>query len=572
MTVTAWDRVKRTWEQADSFARSMVSRGVSGHSVDEETLHLRQVSCGILPDSAPCPLLRKHEDGTHHCSGCGCPKSGLSRLDGEGYTKLHYPFLKCPLKRPGFSNHEQGVFEQCFVINLARRPERLAAFRERMAAVVWPFPHPEVWSAVDGLRVGAPHWWAQGKGAWGCYQSHMRIIEHCLNNDVGSVLILEDDVVFHEDLAERWNAFYEKLPQDWEQLYLGGQHFKRAQGEPEDINEQVCIPYNVQRTHAYALRGEGLRKAYAHLLDTASWEPRHHIDHRFGVMHMRRSIQVYAPRVWMAGQEAGLSDIANKERSRMFWSDEGRRKTRVEQRRRVVQTDRVLDLKERIRERAAEKVIVAVLGPFRHGTSAVTGAIVSAGAHPGHRCIAPNKHNPKGFFEATMLQRTCQQMFPEPRLECAVTNREERLLRLGDWLNTQLDVPNHIIVGKHPDLCFLVDELNEMWPGVRFVSMYRNLDIAARSLNKIPPWSGYRAQYNEDIARDCIYRLHATREKSLAKLEENDEGGRVLRLQYDDMVNDPGGTLMPMLRFLGWDLAQYEAAVAFIDPALRREG
>ena len=90
-----------------------------------------------------------------------------------------------------------NIFERVYVINLSRRQERLEAFYQKVP-VDWPFKQPEQYTAIDGGLVSPPDWWDGGGGAWGCYKAHLRILEDCLNNEIYSVLILEDDAVYDE--------------------------------------------------------------------------------------------------------------------------------------------------------------------------------------------------------------------------------------------------------------------------------------------------------------------------------------------------------------------------------------
>jgi GR25 family glycosyltransferase involved in LPS biosynthesis len=102
--------------------------------------------------------------------------------------------------------------------NLKRRPDRLKAFFDQLEEVGWPFPWPEVWDAVDGGsgKVPCPAEFTQGGGAWGCRQSHVAILEHCLMNDIGSVLVLEDDAFLRDNFLDDLKAFMAKVPDDWE--------------------------------------------------------------------------------------------------------------------------------------------------------------------------------------------------------------------------------------------------------------------------------------------------------------------------------------------------------------------
>jgi GR25 family glycosyltransferase involved in LPS biosynthesis len=65
------------------------------------------------------------------------------------------------------------------------------------------------------LRVG---------GEVGCWLSHKRVLKHLHNLNVGpdyGHLILEDDVVIPTDFTARWNRLRDKIPSDWDVVYLG---------------------------------------------------------------------------------------------------------------------------------------------------------------------------------------------------------------------------------------------------------------------------------------------------------------------------------------------------------------
>jgi len=113
-------------------------------------------------------------------------------------------------------------FERALVINLARRTDRWEQFASSLPAD-WPFELPERFSAVDGHAVGRAASWNSGGGAWGCYRSHLAILEKCLSEKVGSVLILEDDAICGEGFANQAEQFILHLPKDWNFIYFGGQ-------------------------------------------------------------------------------------------------------------------------------------------------------------------------------------------------------------------------------------------------------------------------------------------------------------------------------------------------------------
>lgn len=207
------------------------------------------------------------------------------------------------------------MWDRIVVISLRRRPERLAAFAERITAA-WPGVAYEVFPAYDGEEFRRPPGWKSRPGAWGCYLSHQAVIYQTLVDCVESVLIFEDDVTFAPGFAERMAAL--KIPRDCEQLYLGGEHLH----QPEPAVDGFARGRNVNRTHSYGLIGRhGMEIIRDHLRwDPKTWTRKHHVDHHYGILHEQRRIGVYAVTPWLCGQAAGLSDVDNVNRPDRMWS------------------------------------------------------------------------------------------------------------------------------------------------------------------------------------------------------------------------------------------------------------
>lgn len=77
---------------------------------------------------------------------------------------------------------------------------------------------------------------------------------------MNSILLLEDDAVFNKRFTEKVTSFFNAVPNDWGIVYLGGQHLFVKASPPQVINEHVLSPYNINRTHAFGLRGQALKK------------------------------------------------------------------------------------------------------------------------------------------------------------------------------------------------------------------------------------------------------------------------------------------------------------------------
>lgn len=220
-------------------------------------------------------------------------------------------------------------FDRVVVINLDRRPERLAAFRAQgplfgdhpPASLSGLFWRAERFTAIDGQKVPKPAWFPFSDGAWGCTQSHLRVYEQALNH-CQDVFIFEDDAVFVPDVAERLPQFLDAVPGNWDMVYLGGCHHLSATNPPLPVNEQVLRAKSVGCCTAYGIRYEFLRKVYPLLLEALHSQGQAHvIDHlwwRLQVAHPEW--KVFCPSTWLCGQAAGPSDVDGQAHDRpRFW-------------------------------------------------------------------------------------------------------------------------------------------------------------------------------------------------------------------------------------------------------------
>ncbi len=215
-------------------------------------------------------------------------------------------------------------FDKVVVINCPHRPDRRERVMEHLAAFA-DTGKVLVLRGVVGDWTTAPADWRAGRGAWGCLRSHQLALEEFLHERdaeghmvLESMLVLEDDVVFAADALERLAAFMDAVPKGWGQIYLGGQH----RAKPTAASPGVVVGHRVNRTHAYAVSSVAAQQMYRHISYASDYRgTENHIDHQLELAHERRDWPVYCIDPWIAGQEAGSSNVSGKTNGRTFFDN-----------------------------------------------------------------------------------------------------------------------------------------------------------------------------------------------------------------------------------------------------------
>lgn len=410
-------------------------------------------------------------------------------------------------------------FNRVVVISLARRPDRLAGFLSRVPAD-FPFGRVDHFEAIDGKSAKPPAWWKQGRGAWGCYRSHLRIIEDALQRGDERLIVFEDDATFCDDFSEKALRYFTSLPGGWKQAYLGGQHLVR----PVAIrgNEEVLRAQNVNRTHAYAVNGQnGLLSLYRHLSDTSDWINGHHVDHHYGRLHRTSEWGFYAPRDWLCGQIGGVSDVSGKTVDDRWWQ------------------------RNREPSRPNGGVFVAVVGIHRSGSSATAMMLHKLGVSMGDRLTGYEDKN-GGGGEAVGLASICEWA---ARFPATAINRPRSQLKtkLERWIRGRL-VERQIAGGKYPHLCAMGDELIDICgDNLRVIVCDRPLDESIESLKRrsaaASGWLAASDEQSESVQRWLWEERN--------RFVESVPSKNVLRLQWSETLGNPARTVEEMARFLG---------------------
>lgn len=159
----------------------------------------------------------------------------------------------------------------------------------------------EYFKAIDGNTIIIDG--KISKGAMGASLSHKKIFEYVQKNNWNTVLILEDDIEFHEELETRFEDYYREVPSDWKMIYFGGNHCFNIR--PKMISEHVCLLQHTYALHCYAIKQETIQ----HLLEQITEENIYNKEIDVHLADIQKKIPCYGFIPHLAWQKSGYSDI-----------------------------------------------------------------------------------------------------------------------------------------------------------------------------------------------------------------------------------------------------------------------
>lgn len=201
-------------------------------------------------------------------------------------------------------------FDGIYCINLDRRPDRweescLPQFKKLNLHVVR-------FSACDGkteLELG--HGDVYNAELAGSI-SHLKAIKKAKESGVKKLLLLEDDVIFHDNISDMFNNTIDNVPKDWDILFFGGNHV----GGMKPIANGVSKLGGSYAIHACGIKDTSFDIMITHLernidkvmknMETR-FKPSVAADYFLAQIHRNLNVYCFVPH--LAWQKDGHSDI-----------------------------------------------------------------------------------------------------------------------------------------------------------------------------------------------------------------------------------------------------------------------
>jgi hypothetical protein len=194
------------------------------------------------------------------------------------------------------SPFEQFFDGNIFVINLARRPDRLEHFTAEMVrAGVTRF---ERFDAVDA---------GPDMGNHGCTASHRAVMDLIVARGLRRAFVFEDDATLRPQFRDSFQAEFEgtarRLPADWDMFYLGGHYGEMPR---ERVNPRIVLMGEMKTTSSYGVTAASAR----YLRDLIPVGSGDSIDNLYGGYNKTARCYIAEPRFFV--QYNNYSDLQKR--------------------------------------------------------------------------------------------------------------------------------------------------------------------------------------------------------------------------------------------------------------------
>lgn len=189
-----------------------------------------------------------------------------------------------------------NYFDKIYCINLDRRSDRwekCEALFDKVKIQVERFSAIDKNSIVNNSKIT--------NGQLACLYSHYNVVQTAKNFGYSKILILEDDVVFEENIDEIFKQSIDDIPEDWNMLYFGGNHLHGLNHVKNNVYKTI---YSLA-THAY-----GIKNSFYDTILSKLKLAELPVDVYYASMHQQYpSYLIKNGNSQLAWQDSGYSDI-----------------------------------------------------------------------------------------------------------------------------------------------------------------------------------------------------------------------------------------------------------------------
>ncbi|HEY9809673.1 MAG TPA: glycosyltransferase family 25 protein [Halomicronema sp.] len=194
-----------------------------------------------------CKIIKQKENLTEGMSYGNIPESikkdeETINLNEKKTASLTQNLEDAHLKNEELDEHDiatnNDYFDKIFVINLSQNLQKWAITSEMLSRYGIKFERVEAVNGYEPENVGCWKEYAskglnhqheqtrkrkliESPGAWGCLLSHKKVIEKAKQEGLKKILILEDDIMIHQDFSALFSTTVQQFPLTWKLIYFG---------------------------------------------------------------------------------------------------------------------------------------------------------------------------------------------------------------------------------------------------------------------------------------------------------------------------------------------------------------
>lgn len=193
------------------------------------------------------------------------------------------------------------LVDRSYLINLDARVDRLECSSKQLEENGISFQR---FPAVNGFDIENNTTMTDGQ--YGNYISHLRVLEECVKDDIGTVAIFEDDVEFCDGFEDKFSELYYQVPSDWDMIYLG--HNRPASTNVPTESPNVLKIFGAFAIHAFILNRRAIEMACNDLSNTTQQADVYYAN-------AQSTLNTYGFANQLCSQAPGWSDIEQGDRN-----------------------------------------------------------------------------------------------------------------------------------------------------------------------------------------------------------------------------------------------------------------
>jgi hypothetical protein len=227
----------------------------------------------------------------------------LDKFYSSNVTKKIKDIYIKVLNSSNIDRDEKKIFEyfdKTVCISLKRREDRRNFFSEQQKNLdLGRFTY---FDAIDGKEVYHKYQTNLLPGELGVLLSNKEIIKSAKNENLETILIVEDDCVFNNEI-KNFNNLIDYIPEDWDMIYFGGNHSHT--NNDLRINNKVIKITNSFAIHCVAIKST----VFDEILEILNNYDRQ-IDVLYCEIQKKHNVYCFYPAI--AKQKIDFSDIQNR--------------------------------------------------------------------------------------------------------------------------------------------------------------------------------------------------------------------------------------------------------------------